>query len=92
MNERAVFSNTVESGVHVHCSMKNLSSFSIFLRNNDGSHYTIWKFCTACKFVFRVYHLILLDGDWINETCQVEEVCNVIILVEGRRGHQFISQ
>ena len=40
---------------------------------------------------FCVNHLMVLDGEWIHGTCQGEEVCNVMTLVEDMSVHQYLS-
>ena len=52
MEECAVFSHVVESGVHSGWNVKGVSLCVIYPRDHDKEHYTLLKFCTVYSSLF----------------------------------------
>ena len=82
MDKCTVSSCVVNSGVRIHWNVKDIYSCAIFLRDRDKAHYTLWETrIVYTSFFCRVYHVIVLGGEWIYGSCQVKKVCTVPILV-----------
>ena len=81
MEKFVVFSHAVNPDVSSRWGVKDLSlcAISRTIVRNHIIHFEILAQYTS--FFWWLYHVIVIDGEWIYGTCQVEEVCNFLILV-----------
>ena len=70
MGKCAVFYHVFKSDVHICWYVEDLSSYAIFLHDYDEAYYTLQKTHILYFIIFWwVYHVIVLDGEWIHGTC-----------------------
>ena len=93
MDKCAVLSFVANSGISSPWNLKDVYLCAIFSRGCDEARDTLQKtHILYTSFFWRVYHVIVLDGEWIHGTLRGEDVCDVLILVEDRRGLQSLGQ
>ena len=70
MDKYTVVSLVVKKNVGSCWDVKDVSPCEIFLLDRDEAHYKLRKTHIVYLLFGWVYHVIVLDGEWIHGTCQ----------------------